>query len=463
MCAIAGAFNVPNASYLVSLMLKAMQHRGQEAAGIVACHNGEFAEVRGRGLVDEVFAGVVFATRLPGTSAIGHVRYTTTGDSKSLQSIQPLSARVRGTQTAIVHNGNLTDYAEQRTELERQGAIFASHSDTELFLHLLARADGDGFRTALAASLGEAHGAWSVLVMTPDVMHVAVDPFGFRPLVTATYGDGWLFASETCAFDLFGITKPHHVSRGTMMCYYGDGTHNLVRLPNLPDVARQCSFEHVYFTRPDSDAFDVSSNDVRERLGALLAKSAPADVDLVIPVPDSSNAIAITYAEGIGVPFRHALIRNHYTGRTFITPTQPARELGVRMKLNVVRHLVAGKRVAVVDDSLVRGTTARKVTELLRAAGAKEVHLRIGSPPVVHPCFWGIDTPSRKELVAAEQGAESLLKKIGADSLAYLSIDDLRIALRDEDQRRYCLTCFSGILPDNGLIMPESLVRKPTI
>ncbi len=460
MCAIAGAFNVPHASYVVQLMLKAMQHRGQEAAGIVSCNKDEFCEIRQKGLVDEVFGEVDCDSRLPGTSAVGHVRYSTAGDDGSSAGIQPLWARLRGRSVAVVHNGNRTDYRERRAELELQGAIFQSRSDSELFLHDLARARVTDFDAAVLASLQTAIGAWSILLLTAESLYAAVDPLGFRPLVMAEYGGGTVFASESCAFDLLGINQSEPVERGTVVKMTSGHGYQVKSLP-APNFSRHCSFEHVYFSRPDSNAFGDPSNDIRERLGTCLAAHEQTPFDVVTSVPDSSNAIALAFAEAVGARFRHALIRNHYTGRTFITPRQTARELGVRMKLNAVRSLIEGKRVAVVDDSLVRGTTARKVAQLLRDAGAKEVHMRIGSPPVVHPCHWGIDTPNRQELLAAKTDPSMLASALGLDSLAYLNIDDLRKALQDEDATRYCTTCFTGDPPERQLIPPKSLIRNP--
>lgn len=448
MCAIAGAFNVSNASYVVSLMLKAMQHRGQEAAGIVSCDGGVFHEHKGFGLADEVFGDVDVAARLPGSAAIGHLRYATSGDPDSPESIQPLSASLRCGTVAIVHNGNLTNYRERRRELEELGAIFASGSDTELFLHLMARSRGNDVTARLTDAFGKTEGAWSLLVLTKDSLRAAVDPLGFRPLAVARMGDGYLFASETCAFDLLNVRPSAPIDPGRIVETTAAGQAS-TRYAS-PAFTRRCSFEHIYFTRPDSHAFGVSSNDVRERLGSLLAARAPVAADLVTAVPDSSNAVALAYAEALGIPFRFALIRNHYTGRTFITPKQTARELGVRMKLNAVRSVVQGKSVAVVDDSLVRGTTAAKVAALLKDAGASAVHLRIGSPPVIHPCFWGIDTPRRSELAAASASPEELGKALGLDSLAYLTVDDLRSALGDKAGAAYCTTCFTARPPTDA-------------
>ncbi len=443
MCGIAGAFGVPDASYVVSLMLKAMQHRGQEAAGIVSTDGTRLFERKDFGLVDEVFGATKFARRLPGTAAIGHIRYATTGDTDDGKNIQPLVAHRRRSAKAIVHNGNLTNYAEMRHTLENDGAIFQSSSDTELFLHLMAKSDEETVSGRLRVACSRVQGAYSALVLTPDALTAVVDPLGFRPLSFTPFGDGWLFASETCAFDLFGC----------------DVANKATRIPPRKIIEMR-SFEQVYFTRPDSMTFGVSASAVRERLGIALAKVAPTRTDIVTAVPDSSNVMAAAYAEALGIPFRFALLRNHYTGRTFITPKQKARDLGVRMKLNADRHAVEGRTVTVIDDSLVRGTTAKKIVDLLRSAGAREVHLRIASPPVIHPCFWGIDTPNRKELIAAQTDVATLMCLLGADSLAYLPVADLRAALLDPDAHRYCTTCFTGILPDDRLIPLTALFAK---
>jgi amidophosphoribosyltransferase len=464
MCGIAGAYGVPNASYVVSLMLKALQHRGQEAAGIVSAQKGALHEHRGFGLVDEVFSKIDLAARLPGDTAVGHLRYATCGDSNDPKSIQPLVASLRRGDVAIAHNGNLTNYPAMRRELEERGAIFQSGSDTELFLHLLARAPGPERPLAerLASACLQAEGAFSLLVLAPDALIAVVDPLGFRPLSFARYGDGWLFASETNAFDKLKARPATPVQPGEMVVLRGGAPSATPTAYAAPrPVRRQCSFEHIYFTRPDSEIFGVRAGAVRRRLGELLAARAPVHAGIVISVPDSSNKIAAAYAAALGLPFEFGLVKNHYAGRTFITPEQPARELGVRMKLNVDRDVVEGKVVTVVDDSLVRGTTARKIVELLRDAGAREVHLRIGSPPVVHPCFWGIDTPRRTELIASDATPAAIAALLGADSLEYLPIYALREALGDPAGASYCTTCFTGTPPDDRPIPASSLVRRP--
>lgn len=461
MCGIAGAYGVPDAGRVVSLMLKAMQHRGQEAAGIVSADGEGLHEIKGFGLVDEVFAGVDFAARLPGTAAVGHIRYATCGEADDRRNVQPLVASLRRREKAIVHNGNLTNYPTMREALERQGAIFQTASDTELFLHLMARSGENPLSARLKDACDRIEGAYSILLLTRDGLLAAVDPYGFRPLSVAPYGDGWLFASETCAFDLFGAAPSSPIAAGTIVEIDSATEGAMLESGGEPAITRHCSFEHIYFTRPDSVIFGVRAASVRERLGIALAKSAGTKTDIVTSVPDSSNAIAIAYAEALGIPFRFALIRNHYTGRTFITPKQTARELGVRMKLNADRHVVEGRTITVVDDSLVRGTTAKKIVELLRSAGAKEVHLRIGSPPVIHPCHWGIDTPSRQELIAADLPPAELAKLLGADSLEYLPITALHEALDDKAGVSHCTTCFSGTLPEEIPIPLTRLIRKP--
>ncbi len=462
MCGIAGAYGVPDAGRVVSLMLKAMQHRGQEAAGIVSADGKGLHEIKGFGLVDEVFARVDFPSRLPGTAAVGHIRYATCGDADDRRNVQPLVASLRRGEKAIVHNGNLTNYPTMRAALEGQGAIFQTSSDTELFLHLMARSREGSIGARLRAACAKIEGAYSVLLLTQDGLFAAVDPLGFRPLSVAPYGGGWLFASETCAFDLFAATPAAPVAAGTMIEIDAASDGALLETASSPDITRHCSFEHIYFTRPDSVIFGTRAGMIRERLGIALARTNGLRTDVVTSVPDSSNSMAAAYAESLGIPFKFGLIRNHYTGRTFITPQQKARELGVRMKLNADRHVVEGKTVTVVDDSLVRGTTARKIVELLRSAGAKEVHLRIGSPPVIHPCFWGIDTPNRNELIAADLPPEALANMLGADSLAYLSILELDAALGDPNGTAHCTTCFSGILPQEAPIPLTRLVRKPS-
>jgi amidophosphoribosyltransferase len=436
-------------------MLKAMQNRGQEGAGITSTDGKQLFELKNFGLVDEVFRTTDFGTHLPGTSAIGHIRYSTAGDPGSYANLQPLVASHGAfTPFAVAHNGNLTNHELLRTVATDVGYRSRTTSDTEMFLFLIARAAHPDITDAIADACMTVEGAFALLILTPDTLCAVTDPFGFRPLSVAQYGDGFVFASETRAFDMLAAQDSTAIKPGTI--FRADRV-NATKYARSA-FGRRCSFEHVYFSMPDSMPFGVSSNKVREKLGRLLAQKNTVRTDIVTPVPDSSNAMAVAYAEESGLPFRLALIRNHYTGRTFITPKQPARELGVRMKLNVVRDLVNGKTVTVVDDSLVRGTTISKVVALLRNAGATEVHVRIPSPPVIHPCWWGIDTPSFEELSAAHATPAELEKKLGLDSLLYLSLEELREALGDSEGVRYCTTCFTGVQPTIG----ADLVRLPT-
>ncbi len=460
MCGIAGAYGIADASKIVSLMLKALQHRGQQAAGIVSVHEDTLHEKRGSGLADEVFAGITFEKDLPGTMAIGHLRYATSGNKRSLAEVQPMTATtLRHGPVALVHNGNLTNDSTLRIGLDRIGVIFTSESDTEIFLHLLARSFGEEGYKRLIETFGQVEGAYALLVMTPTNLYAAVDPAGMRPLVMAQLGDGYLFASETCAFDLFrDVRNVTHIQPGQLVELTSTGvrTHQFAHVAEV----RHCSFEHIYFSRPDSVVFGTSVNSVRRRLGRALARKNTVNTDVVIAVPDSSNTMALAYAQEAGLEFGFGLIRNHYTGRTFITPGQQARELGVRMKLNADRSVVDGRSVTVVDDSIVRGTTAKKVITLLREAGAREVHFRVASPPVISSCHWGIDTPHRAQLRAANTESAEMAAFMDADSLLYLTVEELLAELNDPEGVRYCTSCFTGVKPRaNELIPPEHLVR----
>lgn len=459
MCGIAGAFGVSNAAYTVSLMLKALQHRGQESAGIVAAdrQNG-FRQVRGFGLADEVFLNVDWDRDLPGGSAIGHVRYSTVSERHNRRCIQPFHCQERHGNLAIAHNGNLTNYDRLRESLTEKGATFLSRSDSGVFLHLLAQSRRNRTWERIGEAINRTKGASALLVMDDSGLYAAVDPFGFRPLFYACWGGGYLFASETSAFDIFPAESVRPVEPGTVV-YAG---HMIVPLLfrqfAKSDIRRQCSFCHVYFSRPDSMVFGQPSYAVRERLGQALAARHPVEVDLVVPVPDSSNVMALAYAQALGLPFAFALMRSHYMGRTFITPRQEARELGVRMKLNVVRAAVAGKRVAIIDDSIVRGTTSRKIAALLRAAGAREIHFRSASPPVISPCHWGIDTPERDQLFAAMTPEPDRAAALSVDSLGYLTVSDLLNSLEDSAGSQHCVSCFTGRHPTAGLPRPASLL-----
>ena len=436
MCAVAGH---PDAANLVYLGLYALQHRGQESAGIASFDGREPHVHKAMGYVADVFDRARIA-ELKGTIAVGHVRYSTAGNS-SLVNAQPMVAATRRGHLALSHNGNLVNCLRLRHLLDREGAIFQSTSDSEVFLHLLARSQATTLEAALVSSLDAAVGAYSLAILCNDRLFAARDPHGFRPLVLGRLDEAWVVASETCAFDLIGARLVREVRPGEIVELVGEEPR-VLRPPSEPPFAH-CVFEHVYFARPDSVVFGEDVGPVRERLGERLAGEQPADADIVVPVPDSGVAAAIGYARVAALPFVMGLVRNHYVGRTFIEPRQSIRHFGVKVKLNPVRALVAGRRVVLVDDSIVRGTTSRKIVMMLKAAGAKEVHLRISSPPTTNPCFYGIDTPERRELVAASHEVEEIRAFVGADSLGYLSERGMLscIAARPEN---FCTACFSG-------------------
>ncbi len=474
MCGIAGAIDVPNASDVVQRMLKKVQARGQQSAKILSLETTPeggrvLHEHGGFGWVKTVFHGIDLAKALPGTTAIGHVRYQTAGDGKpNAADIQPLTAFIEGQPFALAHNGNLTNFGQMREALEAEGAIFTSTSDSELFLHLYARTPAHlDAMTRLYQATRKVQGAYSLLLLSPEGMVAAVDPYGFRPLVVAAYKGGYLIASEECAFRPFPeVTEVTHLRRNSLWLRRWNGCkEQLFPLPD-PGYGRSCSFEKVYFLNPASDLPEGRSvQTVRKQLGRLLAMKETRlrlhRPDVVTEVPDSSNAMAAAYAAAIGAPHDHALIRSHDTGRTFIESDPVDRELALRMKFSVVRDVVRNKRVAVVDDSIVRGSTMRRIIKLLREAGAREVHVRIGSPPVIHPCFWGIDTPSRRDLIASKLPVEAIAADVGADSLEYLTTDDLLTGIDDPDGRSHCTTCFTCVPPTQEPLPPERLVRKP--
>lgn len=445
MCGVFGIYNHPEASNLTYLGLHALQHRGQESAGVVSNQDGTLHGVRAMGQVGKIFSREALA-QLPGRLAIGHVRYTTAGGSLA-KNIQPLWAQYRGRSVAIAHNGNLVNEDDLRDELEAEGAIFSSLSDTEVILQLMARSRRQTFRDQLADALGRVQGAFS-MVMTTDEQLVAIrDPHGFRPLVLGRLRgapDCYVVASETAAFDLIEAERIRDIEPGEILTIDERGMSS-VHLPRGPK--RFCVFEHVYFSRPDSVLDGMSVYEARISMGQQLAAEHPVDADVVIPVPDSGVVAALGYAQASGIPYQMGLIRNHYVGRTFIEPSDQIRHFGVRLKLNAVPQVLRGKRVVVVDDSIVRGTTARKIVKLLRHAGASEVHVRISSPPVDGPCHYGIDTPTRAELVASTQSVAQIAKSIEADSLGYLSSEGLLAAVRSEGDKKFCDACFTGDYP----------------
>jgi len=459
-CGVFAIFGHPEAAKMTYLGLYALQHRGQESAGICASDGTEIRCEKSMGHVADIFTPPVLET-LPGELAIGHTRYSTAGDT-ALLNAQPFSVACNKGRIAVAHNGNITNAGDLRRELERQGSIFQSNSDTEVILHLVAHSRERTLAGALREALLQLEGAFSLVFLAEDRIIVARDPHGFRPLATGQmeFSGGKIahvFASETCAFDLIGAVYLNDVAPGEMVIV---GPEGVTREKFAPEQPRsQCVFEHVYFSRPDSIVFERPVQESREMLGRLLAREAPADADLVVPVPDSGVTAAIGYAAESGLPFRQALIRNHYVGRTFIEPSQAIRDFGVKLKLNPVRHLLEGKRVILVDDSLVRGTTSRKIVRMVRGAGAREVHMRISCPPTVSPCFYGVDTPSLGELIAANHSVEEIRRFVEADSLGYLSLGALREAVQD-DRQDYCYACYTGNYPTELVNIEELMTSR---
>lgn len=446
MCGVFGVWDHAEAARLTYLGLHALQHRGQESAGIVSgdLEAPHFSRHVSRGLVADVFTESALEG-LHGRRAIGHVRYSTAGGTGA-QNVQPFRVHTSRGPLAIAHNGNLVNAAQLREGLERDGAIFSSHSDTEVLVHLLARARAPRIEDRVREACAQVEGAYSLLIMHEDGMIGVRDPEGFRPLLLGQLDGGWVLSSETCSMDLIDAQLMREVQPGELVSIRKEGL-NSGRLVHDPEAApRQCIFELVYFARPNSRVFDNDVYEARRRMGMQLATEGAVEADIVIPVPDSGVAAALGYAEASGLAFRHGLLRSHYVGRTFIQPQQSIRDLSVRLKLSPVRSVLEGKRVVVVDDSLVRGTTSKKIVKMLRHAGAKEVHVRISSPPTSYPCFYGIDTPTRGELIAAQNSTEEICKHLGADSLTYLSPAGLHHAVGDEmgGCRRYCNACFTG-------------------
>ena len=447
-CGVFGVFGHPEAANLTYLGLYALQHRGQESAGIVSSDGHELHLHRAMGEVEEIFQPAVLA-RLPGNAAIGHARYSTAGD-KALLNAQPIMIDCNKGKVALGHNGNLTNAAEWRRKLEHRGSIFQTNSDTEVIVHLIARSQARNLSGAIGDALNQVEGAYSLLLLTPDELYAVRDPRGFRPLVLGKLpaseiaGEAWMVASETCAFDLLNAQYIREVEPGEMVRISRCGLESIRFAPPKPQ--QHCVFEHVYFSRPDSIIFGRSVNESREALGRRLALEHPADADIVVPVPDSGVPAAVGYALESKIPFRMGLIRNHYIGRTFIEPSQAIRNFGVKLKLNPVRGLIEGKRVVLVDDSIVRGTTSRKIVRMVREAGAKEVHVRISCPPTISPCYYGVDTPTREELIASSNSPEQIRQFLGADSLGYISMAGLRQAVNDKEGK-FCTSCYTGVYP----------------
>src|SRR5438045_6840275 len=447
-CGVFGIFGHPDAAAITALGLHALQHRGQEAAGIVSYDGKRFHSERRMGLVGDNFSRREVIDRLPGTTAVGHVRYSTTGET-ILRNVQPLFAELDAGGFAIGHNGNLTNGLSLRRALVREGAMMQSTTDTEVILHLVARAKRNRFIDRFIEGLRQLEGAYAFVGMTNKKLVGARDPLGIRPLVMGTLDGCPILASETCALDIIGAKYVRDVENGEVLIFDDEGAHSHKPFP--PMAPRPCIFEYIYFARPDSVIGGRAVYDVRKAMGAQLAKEAPASADVIIPVPDSGVPAALGYAQASNIPYEMGIIRNHYVGRTFIEPTQQIRQLGVRLKHSANRAVVAGKRIVLVDDSIVRGTTSLKIVQMMRDAGAKEVHFRIASPPIKHPDYYGIDTPERDKLLAATHTIEEMRRFIGADSLAFLSVEGLYRAMgherRDPDRPQFTDHCFTGDYP----------------
>jgi amidophosphoribosyltransferase len=441
-CGVFGVYGHPEAANLVYLGLYALQHRGQESAGIVSSNGKSLIAHRGMGLVADIFNNDVIG-QLEGTAAIGHNRYSTTG-STSLKNCQPLVVEYAQGGLALAHNGNLVNFDELRERLEASGSIFQSSSDSELIIHLIAGAHATDLPGRVVEALSQVRGAYSMALLTENGLIAARDPFGFRPLVIGRLNDAMLVASETCALDLVRAEYVREVEPGEVIVIDDDGMRSI--RPFAPAPPKRCVFEYVYFARPDSLLYGRNVYQVRKQQGRALARECPADADIVVPVPDSGNAAALGFAEESSLPFEMALVRSHYVGRTFIEPRQSIRHFGVKIKFNPVAGLLKGKKIVLVEDSLVRGTTLRKVIPMLRQAGAREVHMRIAAPPTTSSCFYGIDTPTREELLASHQSVEEIRKYITADSLGYLSWQGLYSFVGGE-REGFCDACFTGEYP----------------
>ena len=452
-CGVFGVYGHPEAANLTYLGLHALQHRGQEGAGICSSDRGQIHIEKSMGLVADIFSEKRLK-RLPGDIAVGHNRYSTAGSS-SLKNVQPIMVNFSLGSLAIAHNGNLINALELRDELESKGAIFQSTSDSEVIVHLIASSRAGALYERLVDTMKSISGAFSILLMSENELIAIRDPYGFRPLSIGKYDGAYIVASETCAFDLIGATYERDVAPGEMVIINKDGLQSFKTLPSLRHAF--CIFEFIYFARPDSNIFgNLNVDAIRKEFGRQLARENPVDADIVIPVPDSGVPAALGYAKESKIPFDFGLIRNHYVGRTFIEPRQSIRHFGVKIKLNPVRQLLKGKRVLVVDDSIVRGTTSKKIVKMIReGGGAKEVHVRISSPPTIGPCFYGIDTPTRKELIASTHRLEEIKKYITSDTLQYLSLEGLVKVIPNPE--KYCAACFDDNYP---VFTPQERVEQ---
>ncbi len=447
-CGVFGIWGHPEAAALTALGLHALQHRGQEAAGIVTFDGKQFYVERHIGLVGDNFTKPSVMERLKGDRAIGHNRYSTAGGA-ALRNVQPLFAEFAAGGFAMAHNGNITNAATLQRKLQRRGSIFQSTSDTETIIHLIATSDRGLLVNRMIDALGQVEGAFSLVALSEKKMIGCRDPLGVRPLLLGDLDGAPVLASETCAFDIIGATLVRELAPGELLVITEDGIESLK--PFAPQRPRFCIFEHVYFARPDSIVAGTSVYEVRKRIGAELAREAPAAADIVVPVPDSGVPGAIGFAEASAIPFDFGIIRNHYVGRTFIEPADAVRHMGVRLKHNANSTVLRGKRVVLVDDSIVRGTTSVKIVQMVRDAGAAEVHMRVASPPTTDPCFYGVDTPEKAKLLASHMSVEAMRDFIGVDTLAFISIDGLYRAVgetaRDRAAPQYCDACFTGDYP----------------
>jgi amidophosphoribosyltransferase len=470
-CGVMAIYNHPDAARMTYWGLYSLQHRGQESAGIASADGQNVNDIKGMGLVSEIFTDPVLA-KLPGHIAIGHTRYSTTGDS-ALLNAQPISVESTKGLIAIAHNGNLVNLGNSRERLERDGAVFQTTSDSEIIIQLIAHSTRSTLVDCIADSLSQVEGAFSIVMMTRNRIFAARDPHGFRPLsmgrIAGVDGapDTFVFASETCAFDLLHAKYERDVKPGELVMVSEDGVTSRYFDTKTPQAS--CIFEHVYFARPDSRIYGRWVQKSREEMGRQLARESHVDADLVVPVPDSGVTAALGYAAESGIPFNLGLIRNHYVGRTFIQPEQRVRDFGVRMKLNPVRSLLEGKRVILIDDSIIRGTTSRKIVRMVRAAGAKEVHLRISCPPTISPCFYGVDTPSKKDLIAANNSVAEICRFIEADSLAYLSLVGLTHScttgepLHGLEPGDFCTACYTGDYPTDWVDVSDILPATTSV